>query len=39
MMLESEMIKYWVERWYERLLNPEDDMPPVFPGIEGKSGS
>jgi len=31
MMLESEILKYWTEMWYERLLNPEKEVAPIFP--------
>ncbi len=33
MMLESEIIKYWTELWYERLMNPEKDIVPIFPHV------
>ncbi len=38
MMLESEILKYWTERWYERLLYPEEDTPPIFPDIRPEAG-
>ena len=39
MMLESEILKYWTERWYERLMYPEDDTPPIFPDVRPDAGS
>lgn len=33
MMLESEIIKYWNEMWYEKLLNPEMRIVPIFPYV------
>jgi len=39
MMLESEILKYWTERWYEQLLDPDNDTPPIFPDIRPGPGA
>ena len=31
MMLESEIMKYWTEMWYERLMDPESEAVLIFP--------
>ena len=33
MMLESEIIKYWNEMWYEKLLHPDKRIAPIFPYV------
>ena len=39
MMLESEIMKYWTERWYEQLLDPDNVSLPIFPDVRPSNGS